>query len=183
MLTFRNPNRITWGPDGKLLESEIGLSNQEEINIVKPGLDYGWPYREGTFKLVFAGKRGGIYHLPAHDDPKYTYPVAEYDHDEGNSISGGFVYTGSIAMLKGKYIFGDILKGRVFYVDYADLKLGKQSTIKEFDLQFGDQKSTFLQMVNNKKADLRFGLGENDVLYIWAKTDGKIWQVTDCVAN
>jgi hypothetical protein len=133
--------------------------------------------------LVFAGKRGGIYKLPAHDDPKYTYPVAEYDHDEGNSISGGFVYTGSIPMLKGKYIFGDILKGRVFYVDYADLKLGKQSTIKEFDLQFGDQKSTFLQMVNNKKADLRFGLGENDVLYIWAKTDGKIWQVTDCVAN
>ena len=180
---FRNPNRITWAPDGKMLESDIGLSNQEEINIVKPGLDYGWPYREGTFKLVFAGKRGGIYKLPAHDDPKYTYPVAEYDHDEGNSISGGFVYTGSIPMLKGKYIFGDILKGRVFYVDYADLKLGKQSTIKEFDLQFGDQKSTFLQMVNNKKADLRFGLGENDVLYIWAKTDGKIWQVTDCVAN
>lgn len=180
---FRNPNRITWGPDGKMLESDIGFNSQEEINIIKPGLDYGWPYREGTFKLVFAGKKGGIYKLPVHDDPKYTYPVAEYDHDEGNSISGGFVYTGSIPMLKGKYIFGDIVKGRVFYVDYADLKLGKQSTIKEFDLQFADQRSTFLDMVKNKKADLRFGLGENDVLYIWTKTDGKIWQVTDCAAN
>lgn len=180
---FRNPNRISWAPDGKVLVSEIGFNNQEEINILKPGLDYGWPYREGTFKLVFAGKKSGIYSLPVHDDPKYTYPVAEYDHDEGNSISGGFVYTGNIAMLKGKYIFGDIVKGRIFYVDYADLKLGKQSVIKEFDLQFGDQKSTFIDMVKNKKADIRFGLGENDVLYIWAKTDGKIWQVTDCVAN
>lgn len=180
---FRNPNRITWAPDGRVLVSDIGFTKQEEINILKPGLDYGWPYREGTFKLVFAGRKSGIYKLPAHDDPKYTYPVAEYDHDEGNSISGGFVYTGNIPMLRGKYIFGDIVKGRVFYVDYNDLQLGRQSPIKEFDLQFAGQSSTFVEMVKNKKADLRFGLGENDELYIWAKTDGKIWQVMDCVAN
>lgn len=180
---FRNPNKISWAPDGKVLISEIGFSNVEEINILKPGLNYGWPVREGTYLLNFNGKKSGIYHLPVHDDPKYTYPVAEYDHDEGNSISGGFVYTGDIPLLKGKYIFGDIVKGRVFYVENADLKLGKQSVIKEFDLQFGDQKSTFCDMVKNKKADLRFGLGEDNVLYIWAKTDGKMWLVKDCVAN
>ncbi|HEY9535237.1 MAG TPA: PQQ-dependent sugar dehydrogenase [Mucilaginibacter sp.] len=180
---FRNPNRISWAPDGKILVTEIGFNNQEEINILKPGHDYGWPNREGTFRMVFSSKKSGIYNLPAHDDPKYTYPVAEYDHDEGNSISGGFVYTGNIPMLKGKYIFGDIVKGRIFYVDYNDLKLGKQSVIKEFDLQFGDQKSTFIDMVKNKKADIRFGQGENNALYVWSKTDGKIWQVTGCVAN
>jgi glucose/arabinose dehydrogenase len=180
---FRNPNRISWAPDGKILVTEIGFNNQEEINILKPGHDYGWPNREGTFRMVFSSKKSGIYNLPAHDDPKYTYPVAEYDHDEGNSISGGFVYTGNILMLKGKYIFGDIVKGRIFYVDYNDLKLGKQSVIKEFDLQFGDQKSTFIDMVKNKKADIRFGQGENNALYVWSKTDGKIWQVTGCVAN
>jgi glucose/arabinose dehydrogenase/mono/diheme cytochrome c family protein len=180
---FRNPNKITWAPDGKVLVAEIGFSNVEEINILKPGLNYGWPAREGTFLLNFNGKKSGIYNLPAHDDPKYTYPVAEYDHDEGNSISGGFVYTGDIAALKGKYIFGDIVRGRVFYVELGDLKLGKQSVIKEFDLQFGDTKSTFVDMVKNKKADLRFGLGENNAFYIWAKTDGKIWQVKDCIAN
>lgn len=180
---FRNPNRISWAPDGKILVTEIGFNNQEEINILKPGLDYGWPNREGTFRMVFGSKKSGIYPLPAHDDPKYTYPVAEYDHDEGNSISGGFVYTGNIPLLKGKYIFGDIVKGRIFYVDYNDLKLGRQSVIKEFDLQFGDQRSTFIDMVKNKKADIRFGQGENNALYVWAKTDGKIWQITDCVAN
>jgi mono/diheme cytochrome c family protein len=180
---FRNPNRIIWTPDGNMLASEIGFSNVEEINIVKPGLDYGWPAREGTFLLNFNGKKSGVYNLPAHDDPKYTYPVAEYDHDEGNSISGGFVYTGDIAILKGKYIFGDIVRGRVLYVETSELKLGRQSVIKEFDLQFGNQRSTFVDMVKNKKADLRFGLGENNVLYMWAKTDGKIWQVKDCVIN
>ncbi|MES2809113.1 MAG: cytochrome C, partial [Bacteroidota bacterium] len=101
--------------------------------IIKPGFDYGWPEREGTFILNFAGKKSAIYNLPAHDNPKYTYPVAEYDHDEGNAISGGFVYNGSIAQLKGKYIFGDIVKGRMFYVNYNDLKLGRQAEIKEFD--------------------------------------------------
>ncbi|MES2378228.1 MAG: PQQ-dependent sugar dehydrogenase [Bacteroidota bacterium] len=180
---FRNPNKITWAPDGRVIVSEIGYTNVEELNILKPGLNYGWPTREGTFVSILAGKKSAIYNLPAHDDPKYTYPVAQYDHDEGNSISGGFVYTGDIAALKGKYIFGDIVKGRVFYVELADLKLGKQATIKEFDLQFGDLKTTYPQLLKNVKADMRFGLGENNAFYIWAKTDGKIWQIKDCVAN
>jgi glucose/arabinose dehydrogenase/mono/diheme cytochrome c family protein len=180
---FRNPNKITWTPDGKVLVSEIGYVNVEELNILKPGLNYGWPTREGTFVSVLAGKKSAIYNLPGHDDPKFTYPVAQYDHDEGNSIAGGFVYTGDIAALKGKYIFGDILKGRVFYVELADLKLGHQSVIKEFDLQFGDVKASYLDWVKSKKADIRFGLGENNAFYIWTKLDGKIWQIKDCVAN
>jgi len=65
----------------------------------------------------------------------------EYDHNDGISITGGFVYRGSnIPELYGKYIFGDLaLKtapvradGRIFY---ADLQTGQ---IKAFPLaQFG----------------------------------------------
>jgi glucose/arabinose dehydrogenase/mono/diheme cytochrome c family protein len=180
---FRNPNKITWAPDGKVIVSEIGYSNVEELNILKPGLNYGWPNREGTFVSVLAGKKSAIYNLPAHDDPKFTYPVAQYDHDEGNSVAGGFVYTGDIAALKGKYIFGDIMRGRVFYVELAKLELGKQAVIKEFDLDFGGQKATYLNLLKNAKADMRFGLGENNAFYIWAKTNGKIWQIKDCTPN
>jgi glucose/arabinose dehydrogenase/cytochrome c551/c552 len=180
---FRNPNKIIWTPDGTMLASEIGYTMVEELNIIKPGLDYGWPAREGTFVLSFNGKKSAIYPLPVHDDPKYTYPVAQYDHDEGNAISGGFVYNGNISTLKGKYIFGDVVKGRIFYVNPSELKLGKQAVIKEFDLQFAGLNSTFVQMVKNAKADLRMGLGEDNALYIWAKTDGKIWRIKDCVAN
>ncbi|MGV3640393.1 MAG: PQQ-dependent sugar dehydrogenase, partial [Adhaeribacter sp.] len=90
---FRNPNRISWAPDGKMLITEIGLNNIEEINIGKAGADYGWPAREGTFLLNYRGKMDKVYALPA-DDSKYnfTYPVAQFDHDEGNAISSGFVY-------------------------------------------------------------------------------------------
>jgi len=180
---FRNPNGISWTPDGKMIIADIGFSNVEEINLGKAGADYGWPAREGTFVLNLAGKTNKIYALPAKDDPKYTYPVAQYDHDEGNAISGGYVYTGDISLLKGKYIFGDIVRGRVFYVESSELKFGHQAVIRELDLQFGSIKSTFIDMVKNAKADLRFGVGEDNELYIFTKTDGRIWKVADCVAE
>jgi hypothetical protein len=70
-----------------------------------------------------------------------TLGTLEYDHNEGISITGGFVYRGTaIPELYGKYIFGDLaLKtapvradGRIFY---ADLQTG---LIKAFPLaQFG----------------------------------------------
>jgi hypothetical protein len=65
-------------------------------------------------------------------------PVAQYDHDEGLSVIGGFVYHGSlIPELEGLYVFGDFSReftdplGRLFY---ADLSSGE---INEFLL--GDQ--------------------------------------------
>ena len=49
-----------------------------------------------------------------------TYPVAEYSHRDGDAISSGFVYHGTkIPQLLGKYVFGDISTGRLFYTDYA----------------------------------------------------------------
>ncbi|MBK7403264.1 MAG: PEP-CTERM sorting domain-containing protein [Phycisphaerales bacterium] len=55
-----------------------------------------------------------------------TDPVAQYDHDEGLAIVGGFVYRGSlIPELQGKYVFGDFSQdfvaplGRLFYADLS----------------------------------------------------------------
>ena len=52
----------------------------------------------------------------------FIYPVAMYDHDEGAAITGGFTYSGRIAALRGKFVFGDINRGRVFVADVAALK-------------------------------------------------------------
>ncbi|MES2809114.1 MAG: hypothetical protein V4619_10840, partial [Bacteroidota bacterium] len=54
---------------------------------------------------------------------------------------------------------------------------------EEFDLQFNGVPNKFVDLVKNPKADMRLDLGENNTIYIWAKTDGKIWQVKDCVAD
>ena len=182
---FRNPNRIIWTPDGKMLITDIGHANSEEINIGKAGADYGWPEREGTFVINPRGKMDHVFALPENDQElNYTYPVAQYDHDEGKAISGGFVYPGTaIPQLTGKYIIGDIVNGRIFYVENKDLTLGKQALVKELDIQIDGKTTNFQDLSGNKKTDLRFGLGLNNDIYLFTKADGKIYKVAACKIN
>ncbi len=53
-----------------------------------------------------------------------TYAVLEYPHapDGGDAIAGGFVYRGSkLPALRGKFIFGDISTGKLWYADYGEM--------------------------------------------------------------
>lgn len=179
---FRNPNRICWTPDGKMLITDIGQSSAEELNLGLPGADYGWPEREGLFLINHRGKMNKVYALPENDPTfHYTYPVALYDHDEGNAFSGGFVYTGTdIPLLKGKYIFGDIVNGRVFCLESNQLQLGKPAPIAEMQIEVGGKVTTFQALTGNAKADLRFGVGLNNVLYLYTKSDGKMYKLKRC---
>src|SRR5262249_49385662 len=54
---FRNAHRISWDTDGTMFASDIGMSQIEEINIVRNGENYGWMRREGYFDN--ARPRGG----------------------------------------------------------------------------------------------------------------------------
>ena len=49
--------------------------------------------------------------LDGQQKDEFTYPVAIYDHDEGQAVTGGFAYHGRIAALRGKFVFGDIVRG------------------------------------------------------------------------
>src|SRR5579862_695292 len=126
---FRNAHRLSWDTDGTMFASDIGMDNVEEVNIVHNGENYGWMRREGIWEN---GRwRGGalneLFALPAdvldgRQEDGFTYPVAMYDHDEGRAISGGFAYHGRIAALRGKFVVGDIQRGRVFAIDLAAMK-------------------------------------------------------------
>lgn len=176
---FRNPNRLSWMPDGKLLITDIGMANIEEINIGVAGGDYGWPYREGTFVINPGGRMDQVYAIPDSEAPtRYLYPVAQYDHDEGKAISGGFVYTGTtIPQLRGKYLFGDVNNGRVFMVDSRQLALGKQAPIEELLLSIDGKQTTFQTISGKEKPDVRFGVGANNELFVLTKSDGKVYRV------
>lgn len=178
---FRNPNRISWSPDGKMLITDIGQANIEELNIGLPGANYGWPYREGTFLFDPQGDINKVYELP-HSDYlyKYIYPVLQYDHDEGNAISGGFVYNGNkITALKDKYVFGDIVNGRFFISENKHLQLGELAPIKELDLVIDNEATDFQKLNGANKPDPRIGIGIGGEIFVFTKADGKLYEVID----
>lgn len=122
---FRNPYRFSF--DGAtLIVPDVGQNEIEEVNIVEAGGNYGWRYKEGTFRFNTNGTvSSDLSGLPA----GLIDPVLQYDHDDGISIIGGFIYNGlMIPELQGKYVFGDFSlsfsspSGRLFY---ADLETGE----------------------------------------------------------
>ena len=175
---FRNPHRFTWSKNGEMVAFNIGHSNIESINLIEPGHDYGWPIREGNFVINPYSDLKRIYSLPANDTIyKITYPVAEYDHDEGKAISGGYEYLGTIPAIKGKLLFGDIPTGRLFYVDMTDLKQGEFATIKEWRVSLNGVVTTLKQVCGNDRVDLHFGRDAKGELYLLTKADGKIYEL------
>jgi hypothetical protein len=146
---LRNPHRMSWDvnpadanpeTNNHLIVNDIGLHTWEEVNILYAGKNYGYSQREGNQSLDASN---GVGPIPATDTIPVqvtasvtdgtivpTYPVIQYGHGlagqdpvvAGDSISSGFVYRGSkIPQLYGKYLFGDITTGAIFYADFAEM--------------------------------------------------------------
>ncbi|MBW2268789.1 MAG: PQQ-dependent sugar dehydrogenase [Deltaproteobacteria bacterium] len=188
---FRNAHRITWGV-GALAGpyvTDIGQANVEELNVLAAGANYGWPEREGTFALDGASDPGTVFALPGNDASfGYGYPVAQYDHDEGRAIAGGFVFQADPASpLYGKFIFGDIVTGRILYADAAEMLAaddGDPATaaqLYELTLLVAGSPTSLLDVVRAElsqpgldRVDLRFGMDLQGNLYVTTKQDGFI---------
>lgn len=120
---FRNPFIFSFdSATGRLIVADVGQDHVEEIDIVVKGGDYGWNLKEGTFR--FDPDTGSVSDDVSGLPENLINPVAQYDHDEGISAIGGFIYRGSaIPELFGKYVFGDFSSGfsapsgRLFYAD------------------------------------------------------------------
>jgi glucose/arabinose dehydrogenase len=139
---LRNPYRFAFDrANGDLILADVGQNNIEEIDRIVLGGNYGWAVKEGTFPFNRANGMIGADSpgTPAGLIDPISGPLGtlQYDHGDGISITGGFVYRGTrIPQLIGKYVFGDLalenlpprVDGRLFY---ADLQTGE---IKEFSL-------------------------------------------------
>jgi glucose/arabinose dehydrogenase len=103
---LRNPWRFSFDrATGDLWIGDVGGSAWEEVNFQVAdwpgGANYGWNRVEGMHPT-------GMGTPPANA----TLPVAEYSHQYGISISGGYVYRGeAIPELQGVYVFGDFGSG------------------------------------------------------------------------
>jgi glucose/arabinose dehydrogenase/mono/diheme cytochrome c family protein len=176
---FRNPNRINWTASGKMLVTNIGHGNIEALYEVAPGTDQGWPYREGNFEIRTSGNMNNVFALTSNDTAlHYNYPIAEYDHDEGKAIAGGYAYSGSlIKSLKGKYIFGDIVTARLFYIDMNEAKPAHPARVHEWQVKYNGVLTSLHDLCGNDRVDLRFGHDKKGEIYILTKSDGMIYRL------
>ena len=197
---FRNAHRLSWDmTDGTMFAFDIGMDHVEEINIVRNGGNYGWMKREGYWENGMVRPGGALnqlFPLPAdvlegRTKDEFIYPVAIYDHDEGVAISGGFAYNGKIQALRGKIVFGDVNRGRVFVADTAAVKKADDgipqtvAPVEEVQLYVRDAGGertdvTFKGLVEKTmgttltRSDLHIGRGRDGELLLTSRQDGWI---------
>jgi glucose/arabinose dehydrogenase len=121
---LRNPWRFSFDRStGDLYIADVGQGDWEEVNYAAVdggagrGVNYGWSIMEGMH--CFAADlcdRNGL-----------TLPVVEYGHDQGCSITGGYVYRGTeVPALQGQYLYADFCRGFVRSFPAGNPSLGME---------------------------------------------------------
>jgi glucose/arabinose dehydrogenase len=156
---LRNPWRFSFDREtGDLWIGDVGQGEWEEIDHTpreSPGLEnYGWDVFEGRHRYEDKepNPRGRL-----------VLPVAEYSHDHGCSVTGGFVYRGQrIPAAEGRYFYGDFCSGNVWSLAFAN---GRATDLTRHRLQvdalssFGEDASGELYLVSLQGGLYRLGPG------------------------
>jgi glucose/arabinose dehydrogenase len=144
---LRNPWRFSFDRQtGKLWAGDVGQGSFEEIDIIQAGANYGWNAKEGFHCFQVSSCAG-----------PYTDPVAEYGHDLGISVTGGYVYRGNdVPALQGRYVYGDFGTGRIWTVS-AESPGQPQEILKAANIaSFGEDQRGELYVVDLSGAVSRF---------------------------
>jgi glucose/arabinose dehydrogenase len=184
----RNPQRFGWDPaNGRMYVADIGQNTLEEVSPVPKGGNLGWNVWEASFR--FAG-RAGVDTSGRRADASMTYPIAEYDHRVSlligrAAVTGVVVYRGAaIPQLTNRIVFGDNPSGEIFYISADDAEARGQDHIRRLLLVAQGDARTLLQLIREKnaqqakapatRADLRFGTGPDDQVFLLNKADGVV---------
>jgi len=110
---LRNPWRFSFDLEtGLLWAGDVGQNLWEEIDIIAKGANYGWNTMEGSH--CYSPATGC-------NQSSLTLPIVEYDHSQGCSVTGGYVYRADqIVSLQGYYIYGDYCSGNIWALAYHD---------------------------------------------------------------
>ena len=103
---LRNPWRFSFDRvTGALIAGDVGQGTWEEIDLIERGGNYGWNTMEGSDCLSGTDcNRNGL-----------KLPIAAYTHDDGCSVTGGYVYRGErVPQLSGAYVYADYCSGMVW---------------------------------------------------------------------
>ncbi len=155
------------GGTNRLFAADVGQGSYEEINIIQSGGNYGWRNREGFHaNPASTAPDPGVPMIdPIHE---YSHPNVNDGNSVGLSVTGGFVYRGSlIPELQGKYVFGDW--SDTFTAPGNGRLLGLE------EISPGVWQRTLLNVVSGGTNPLglfitAFGEDENGELYVVAKS-------------
>jgi uncharacterized repeat protein (TIGR01451 family) len=159
---LRNPWRFSFDRDnGDLYIGDVGQNEWEEIDYqaesTPGGVNFGWRCMEGTHEYNFSGDCSSA---------ELTGPIAEYSHEEGRSVTGGFVYRGTLfPALDGRYFYADYVSGII----WSTVKISSEPdtwSAPELELDTGLNISAF-------------GEDEQGELYLVDRTGGTVRRVAD----
>lgn len=109
---YRNPWRFSFDRlTGDMYIGDVGQGDWEEIDFEAAGSpgggNYGWRCYEGNHPYNLSGC--------SPDPADYIFPIHEYSHAEGCSVTGGYVYRGTrFPTLAGHYFFADYCTGSIW---------------------------------------------------------------------
>ena len=146
---FRNPWRLSFLSDGRLVAGDIGEDQNEEVTLVERGRHHGWPYFEGAY----------VRNKWALDGVEPVHPLVAYGRTVGNSVVVGGEYKGEIGWLRGKLVFGDHLTGRLWAIDVPAERVEQAAPMK------GD---ALLELGRWAKLITTFGHAPDGTLYVGA---------------
>ncbi len=155
---WRNPWRFSFDrANGDMYIGDVGQNQYEEVNVelagAPGGQNYGWRLMESLHCFD-----------PSTCDPVslgVVLPIAEYDHGQGCSVTGGYVYRGSqFPALTGVYFYGDYCSGLIWGLRReAD---GSWSTA---------------QLLSTGQTISSFGQDEAGEVYLVQHSTGEVFQV------
>jgi glucose/arabinose dehydrogenase len=153
---IRNPDGLAWNPaTGELWEAEFGPRGGDEINIIKPGNNYGWPVV--TYGIEYSGEKVGD---GIQQKNGITQPI--YYWDPTISPGGITFYTGNIAEWKNNLFVGGLSGSHI-----ARLVIRNNRVVGEERL-LRDRNERWRAVVTGKDGAL-YGLTDSGKLYRIAK--------------
>lgn len=167
---LRNPWRFSFDRvAGDLFIGDVGQSAREEIDFVRAGtgggMNFGWRVMEGTQCTNLPGD-------PTCNPSNFTPPIVDYDHGQGCSVTGGYLYRGSAVpelkltsppatgqLFNGVYIYGDFCSGTIWRIS-ATASGGVSNSV----------------LLSSGLMITTFGEDENGEIYVADAGTGKIYK-------
>ncbi|MCE9652449.1 MAG: PQQ-dependent sugar dehydrogenase, partial [Nitrosarchaeum sp.] len=107
-LGHRDPQGMTWDNKGQMYLAELGPEKNDEINLIKPGKNYGWPEQQCS------------------GDAKFESAIMCYD--PSIEPSGILYYSGNKINLESHFIMASLRATNLYQLDF-DNGLSSQKTI------------------------------------------------------